>query len=54
MKYKIHHGTVDGRYFVVSIFNDKNIIGPLKAGLKKSFDQYELSKIEEKRKRYRI
>lgn len=51
MKHKILHGIVDGQHFVISIFDDKDIIAPLKAGLEKSFARYELSKIKEKRKK---
>ena len=51
MKYKIHHGTVDGKHFVVSIFDNHEIIGPMKIGLKRFFEKYESSKVKEKMKK---
>ena len=51
MKHKILHGTVDGKHFVVSIFDDKNIIAPMEAGLERFFEKCESSKLEEKRKK---
>ena len=51
MKYRILHGTVDGKQFVISIFDDQEIIIPMKVGLQRFFEQYESSKLKEKRKK---
>ena len=51
MKHKILHGIVDDQHFVISIFDDKDIIAPLKVGLQRFFEQYESSKLKEKRKK---
>lgn len=51
MKYKILHGTIDGRHFVISIFDEQGIVSPMKVGLQRFFEEYESSKLEEKRKK---
>jgi len=51
MKYKIFSGTLDGRFFVISIFDDKKAIFPMEAGLKRFFEAYETSKLKEKIKK---
>lgn len=53
MKYKILHGTVDGKHFVISIFDDQEIISPMTVGLQRFFKEYETSKLKEKRKKER-
>ena len=51
MKYEIRHGTIGGKYFVVSFFDDEGIIFPLRCGLKRFFEDYETSKLKEKTKK---
>ena len=51
MKHKTLHGSIDGKYFVISIFDDQDIITPMEVGLQRFFEQYESSKLEEKRKK---
>ena len=51
MNHKILNGTVDGRHFVISIFDDPEIISPMKSGLQKFFKEYESAKIKEKIKK---
>ena len=49
MKYKIIQGTIDGRHFVISIFDDQKVISPMKVGLQRFFEVYESSKFKEKK-----
>ncbi len=51
MKHKILNGTVGGKHFVISIFDDPRIISPMKVGLKRFFDQWKSSKLKEKIKK---
>jgi len=51
MKYKILHGKIDGKHFVVSIFDDKKITAPMEAGLKRFFDRWDSLKLKEKTKK---
>jgi len=51
MKYKILNGTVDGRYFVISIFDDPEVVFPMKIGLQRFFREYKSSKLKEKIKK---
>jgi hypothetical protein len=51
MKYKILHGTVNGKHFVITIFDDQEIIHPMKLGLHRFFEEYKKAMIREKRKK---
>ncbi len=51
MKPKILNGTVDGKHFVISIFDDPRIISPMRIGLKRFFEQWRSSKFKEKTKK---
>ena len=51
MKPKILSGSIDGKHFVISIFDDKQIIHPMKKGLEYFFKEYEKSMVSEKRKK---
>jgi len=37
---KVHHGKIDNRYFVIAVFDDPDIIFPMKCGLKKFFKEW--------------
>lgn len=51
MKHEILNGTIDGRHFVISIFDDPGVISPMKVGLQRFFNEWESSKIKEKVKK---
>jgi len=51
MEHKILNGTVDGRLFVISIFDDPEIVFPMKIGLQRFFKEYESLRTKEKMKK---
>ena len=51
MNYKILDGMIDGRHFVISIFDDPEVVHHMKSGLQKFFKEYEMVKIKEKIKK---
>ena len=51
MKPKILHGTLDDKHFIISIFDDPDIIHPMEIGLKRFFEQWKTSKLKEKTKK---
>ena len=51
MNHKILHGIIDGKHFVITIFDDQEIIAPMEAGLERFFEKCESTKLGEKRKK---
>ena len=41
MNHKILHGSIDGKYFVITIFDDQEIIHPMEVGLQRFFEEVE-------------
>jgi len=40
-KPKIYHGKVNGKFFVISIFDNPDIVFPMKCGIKKFFKEWD-------------
>jgi len=41
MKHEVKSGTVDGQYFVISIFDDSEAISHMKIGLEQFFEKFD-------------